>query len=829
MPNNQIQSLTISGTTYDIVDNTSGYITADSPALTGTPTAPTPLSGADDTQIATVKYVQDAMAGAGAGTVTSVGVANATDGGLSVSGSPITGSGTISVGHSNVLASAQTTSGIYPIKIDKNGHISEYGSAISIPTKTSDLTNDSGYITSYTDENLKWTASTSSNTYYPLQSTSTATTSTANTLNGINFYQYYNTAGGYRRLNLGNATAWKSSGGAYGTIRLYGAAATYYGDLVPGTLGTTSGDGHISANRTWTLPDKTGTIALTSDIPTVPTITDTYSGTSQDGMSGVAVKSAIDALDGTVSGTAGAGKTLTAFSQTDGKVSATFGSISITKSQVSDFPSLATVATSGDYGDLINKPAFSGSTATKTPTEVKTAIDSGNFINITHLDPVYGLIQADNFNYSAGANSIVANVVFYYSLVGLLCFELIGNLNDDTWTNNVYVLARTSDIPTVPTNVSAFTNDAGYLTSYTETDPTVPSWAKAESKPTYTASEVGALASNTTYVSKITTTAGAHTAISNQSGAISFNVPTKTSHLTNDSGYITSDSDEKVKSAAVTAATTYYLIGSTNATTETATTSKHGSVSISVGADSNTSGGSRLTLGNSTAEGTAGAKYGYLRLYGNTTHYVDLQTEASYPTANRTIYLPSYGGTMYLTCTSTTDAVGNTSVPVYVDNTGRIQAVDSIAIGLIDKPFMRATGSTTNVNLSGGTITQIPLYTVEFQSEYSGISLDTTKHTILLEPGYYRISGSIYFASGTSYSSSQGIYIRMDSTSIAFANATEVAASYIYGCTSINTSTIVKVIDNCYLWLGARSSTAAVVDSDNTATYLTVEKIGSVY
>ena len=43
----------------------------------------------------------------------------------------------------------------------------------------------------------------------------------------------------------------------------------------------------------------------------------------------------------------------------------------------------------------------------------------------------------------------------------------------------------------IPTNVSAFTNDAGYITGYTETDPTVPSWAKASSKPTYTASEVG--------------------------------------------------------------------------------------------------------------------------------------------------------------------------------------------------------------------------------------------------------------------------------------------------------------------------------------------------
>ena len=40
-------------------------------------------------------------------------------------------------------------------------------------------------------------------------------------------------------------------------------------------------------------------------------------------------------------------------------------------------------------------------------------------------------------------------------------------------------------------------------------------------------------------VNTITTTAGAHTAISNQKGNVSFNVPTKTSHLTNDSGFIT--------------------------------------------------------------------------------------------------------------------------------------------------------------------------------------------------------------------------------------------------------------------------------------------------
>lgn len=40
-----------------------------------------------------------------------------------------------------------------------------------------------------------------------------------------------------------------------------------------------------------------------------------------------------------------------------------------------------------------------------------------------------------------------------------------------------------------------YLDDQGYLTSYTETDPTVPSWAKQQNKPSYTASEVGAIAS----------------------------------------------------------------------------------------------------------------------------------------------------------------------------------------------------------------------------------------------------------------------------------------------------------------------------------------------
>lgn len=81
--------------------------------------------------------------------------------------------------------------------------------------------------------------------------------------------------------------------------------------------------------------------------------------------------------------------------------------------------------------------------------------------------------------------------------------------------------AKISDIPTKPADIGAQPagnyltsipseyvtenelNSKGYLTNYTETDPTVPAWAKAEKKPTYTAGEVGALPDSTEIPSKL--------------------------------------------------------------------------------------------------------------------------------------------------------------------------------------------------------------------------------------------------------------------------------------------------------------------------------------
>ena len=93
---------------------------------------------------------------------------------------------------------------------------------------------------------------------------------------------------------------------------------------------------------------------------------------------------------------------------------------------------------------------------------------------------------------------------------------------------------------TVPTKVSDLTNDSGFITGYTETDPTVPAWAKAENKPTYTASEVGALSSTTTYVSSFNGSTGAITytapvtSVNGQTGAVSLTIPAADDHKWND-------------------------------------------------------------------------------------------------------------------------------------------------------------------------------------------------------------------------------------------------------------------------------------------------------
>ena len=95
------------------------------------------------------------------------------------------------------------------------------------------------------------------------------------------------------------------------------------------------------------------------------------------------------------------------------------------------------------------------------------------------------------------------------SLDGYATKEWVGQQGYLTSHQDISNLAKKSDIPS---KVSQLQNDSGYITSFTESDPTVPAWAKASTKPTYTAAEVGALPSSTV-------------------------IPTKVSDLTDDSGH----------------------------------------------------------------------------------------------------------------------------------------------------------------------------------------------------------------------------------------------------------------------------------------------------
>lgn len=165
---------------------------------------------------------------------------------IDTAGTGLSKSGT-TLNHSNSVT-AQTTQAVYPIKIDAQGHISAYGSAVTIPSDTK-VTN---------------TTVTAATTYYLTGSTNSSTVTGELSKHGS--LTAYTTAdsstGGYTELRLGNTTSTTSAGGKVGQIRLYGTGATYY---------TTIKAGQPSSNNTLTLPTFTGTVALTSDIPTIPT------------------------------------------------------------------------------------------------------------------------------------------------------------------------------------------------------------------------------------------------------------------------------------------------------------------------------------------------------------------------------------------------------------------------------------------------------------------------------------------------------------------------------------------------------------------------------
>ena len=152
---------------------------------------------------------------------------------------------------------------------------------------------------------------------------------------------------------------------------------------------------------------------------------------------------------------------------------------------------------SGDYNDLTNKPElFSG--------------DYNDLVNPPTIPTVPTNVSA--FNNDAG----------YITMDSVPAIPT--NVSNFTNDAGYITSADIPAIPTVPTNVGAFTNDAGYLTGYTETDPQFNAWDKdyndLTNKPNLFSGDYNDLTNPPTIPT----------------------VPTNVSAFVNDAGYITMDS-----------------------------------------------------------------------------------------------------------------------------------------------------------------------------------------------------------------------------------------------------------------------------------------------
>jgi hypothetical protein len=93
-----------------------------------------------------------------------------------------------------------------------------------------------------------------------------------------------------------------------------------------------------------------------------------------------------------------------------------------------------------------------------------------------------------------------------------------------------------------------------------------------------------------------------------------------------------------------------------------------------------------LIIGNDTASGAKGNRYGILQIYSEGASCISLRahryaSNGTTAAASSTIYLRDHGTTAYLVATTTRSAVGSSTIPVYVNTNGVITACSSYAGG----------------------------------------------------------------------------------------------------------------------------------------------------
>ena len=148
-------------------------------------------------------------------------------------------------------------------------------------------------------------------------------------------------------------------------------------------------------------------------------------------------------------------------------------SVFLTADDVSTFvkeDDLATVATTGNYDDLENKP-----TIPEVPTNVSAFVNDASYLtpNDTSIfltsDDVSTFITEDDASVFLTANDVSTFITeddasIYLTADDVSTFVKEDDLSTVATTGNYEDLENKPEIPEVPTNVSAFTNDASYLT-----------------------------------------------------------------------------------------------------------------------------------------------------------------------------------------------------------------------------------------------------------------------------------------------------------------------------------------------------------------------------
>jgi hypothetical protein len=187
--------------------------------------------------------------------------------------------------------------------------------------------------------------------------------------------------------------------------------------------------------------------------------------------------------------------------------------------------SLATVATSGSYADLTNKPtiptvptavsAFTNDSGYQTSAQVSSTVAAANTSLKSYTDAAISTANTSLKSYTDAALATKVNTS------SLATVATSGSYND---------LTNKPTIPTVPTAVSAFTNDSGYQTS-SQVSSTV-STANTSLK-SYTDAGL-ATKVNTSSLATVATS-GAYADLSGKPTIPT--VPTVVSAFTNDAGY----------------------------------------------------------------------------------------------------------------------------------------------------------------------------------------------------------------------------------------------------------------------------------------------------